>query len=234
MKNISMSLMAVPATLLLTMACANPAKDATPAQVNEPAAAAAEPVAEAAPVTGERLVIASDSKVEWVGSKVTGSHDGGFEKVSGTITLVNGTPEGSIVDVAIDATSLWSDNENLTGHLKSADFFDVATYPEARFTSTAIAAAPEGGYSITGDLTLHGVTKSITFPATITVAESEVTANAEFSIKRFDWNIVYAGKADDLIRDDVLIKLAIVARPEAADPAAADTTDEAPVDAAEG
>ena len=53
--------------------------------------------------------------------------------------------------------------------------------------------------------------KSISFPATITVEEDRVVAQAEFSIKRFDFGIVYKGRADDLIRDDVVIKLDLVA-----------------------
>ena len=60
---------------------------------------------------------------------------------------------------------------------------------------------------------LHGVTKSITFPATIEVGPEQVMARAEFAIKRFDFNIEYKGKADDLIRDDVVIKFDLVAMP---------------------
>ena len=62
---------------------------------------------------------------------------------------------------------------------------------------------------------MHGVTKSITFPAAIEMAEGEVRASAEFFVKRFDWNIVYPGKPDDLIRDEVVIRLDLVATPAA-------------------
>ncbi len=127
--------------------------------------------------------------------------------------MVDGDPERSSVEVEIDTTSLWSDNERLTGHLKSADFFEVETYPTASFVSTAIAANEEGGYTMTGNLDLHGVTKQVSFPATIEVGVEEVRAKAEFAIKRFDFGIVYPGKPDDLIRDDVLIKLDLVAMP---------------------
>jgi len=60
---------------------------------------------------------------------------------------------------------------------------------------------------VTGDFNLHGQTKSITFPAKITVTDAEVSVDSEFSINRKDFGIVYAGKADDLIRDDVVIRL---------------------------
>jgi polyisoprenoid-binding protein YceI len=62
---------------------------------------------------------------------------------------------------------------------------------------------------ITGDLTLHGVTKRVSFPATISVSDVRVDANAEFSINRQDYGITYPGMPDDLIRDLVVIKLSL-------------------------
>ena len=88
------------------------------------------------------------------------------------------------------------------------------TYPTAEFSSTAIVAADDG-FMVTGNLNLHGVTRSITFPARIEVGADQVTATAEFSIMRFDFDIVYPGKPDDLIRDEVVVKLNVVAAPAA-------------------
>ena len=157
-----------------------------------------------------KIAAGDNSRVEWVGSKVTGKHDGGFRAFTGTIDLVNKKPEESRVAVDIDATSIYSDDEKLTGHLKSADFFEVEKYPKASFVSTKIApdaAKGAGNYTVTGDFTLHGQTKAITFPAKITVGDVDVAVESEFSINRKDFGIVYAGKTDDLIRDDVVIKL---------------------------
>lgn len=159
---------------------------------------------------GEALAItAENSKVEFTGSKVTGKHDGGFKAFSGTIDLVNSKPEESSVTVDIDATSVFSDNDGLTDHLKSPDFFDTAKFPKAGFKSTKLVAGATApaNYTVTGDLDLHGQVKSITFPAKIDVSADGVTVTAEFSINRKDFGIVYAGKADDLIRDDVVIRL---------------------------
>jgi len=151
-----------------------------------------------------------NSKVEFTGSKVTGKHDGGFKEFAGTIDLVNGKAEESSVMVYIEMGSVYSDDEGLTKHLKSPDFFDVEKFPKATFTSTKIVpdtAKGAGNYTVTGDFNLHGQTKSITFPAKITVTDADVAVETEFSINRKDFGIVYAGKADDLIRDDVVIKL---------------------------
>jgi polyisoprenoid-binding protein YceI len=158
----------------------------------------------------ELAITAENSKVEFTGSKVTGKHDGGFKKFTGTIELVDAKVEASTVSVDIDIASVFTDAEGLTKHLQDTDFFEVAKFPKATFKSTKIVADPSKGsgvYTVTGDLTLRGVTKAITFPATINVTDSEVAVNAEFSINRKDFGILYAGKADDLIRDDVVLKL---------------------------
>ena len=91
--------------------------------------------------------------------------------------------------------------------IKSADFFDVESHPTASFTSTEIVARAEGVYTLTGNLKLHGVTKQISFPAAIEVGEDSFSATAEFAINRMDFEIVYPGRPDDLIRERVLIKL---------------------------
>ena len=193
--------------LLATVAgCADPTKDKPEAAVDEPAA---EP---ARPADAARFILAEQSSIGFVGSKVTGSHDGGFESFEGEILVVDGDPTKSSVNITIDTTSIWADNEKLTGHLKSADFFDVETYPTATFTSTEIRQEGDG-YVMVGNLNLHGITKSISFPVDIAVADDRVTASAEFAIKRFDFDIVYPGKPDDLIRDGVLIKLEVVGTP---------------------
>jgi polyisoprenoid-binding protein YceI len=106
------------------------------------------------------------------------------------------------------------DVPKLTTHLKTPDFFDVDKYPRARFVSTSIGPGGDNGatHTVRGNLELHGVTKAITFPATIRVEGDEVDADAEFAIDRKDFGIIYPGAPDDLIRDQVLIKLTIRAK----------------------
>lgn len=173
-----------------------------PAVKEEPKEAA--PAAQATTLT----LNAADSAVEWVGAKVTGDHKGGFKTISGTAQL-NEKNELSALKIEVDTTSVFSDAEKLTGHLASPDFFDVANHPKASFELTgAEPAAAEGvTHTITGNMTIRGVTKTISFPAKVEIAEGQVTASSEFTLKRFDFGIAYAGKADDLIKDDVLMKL---------------------------
>ncbi len=188
--------------------------------------------------TGESWKVnTSDSKIEWVGTKVTGYHTGNVPLKSGEIYVKNGEVTGGnfIMDLAnmdvsgpkaVDAAS----NKKLLGHLKSADFFDVEKNPEGKFELTSVQPykgdvvkdttdarqeqinkykVTDPTHTISGNLTLKGITKNIEFPARITVSGNEAEAVAKFNINRKDWNIVYAGKPDDLIRDNIHLGISI-------------------------
>lgn len=188
-------------------ACSNPADDVSEAEVST-----AKEISEGS-IAGKKYVSNADSKIGFTGSKVTGSHDGGFETFTAAIHVENGEPVPNGTKVEIDMDSTWSDSDRLTGHLKNADFFDAPTYPTSTFVTTDIKKGTTG-YDVTGNLTLHGETKSITFPADIQVSDDQVKVAAEFFIKRYDFGIQYPGKANDLIRDEVVIRLDITAVPE--------------------
>lgn len=209
----SIPILASLVALSLAGCARDPSKDAPAAEVKDAASPAATAPA-GGDVKGVTLPIdTTRSKLNWEGSKVTKTHPGGFKTFSGSILLVDGKPEASKVDIEIDVASLWSDSERLEGHLRSEDFFEVAKFPKASFTSTSITAGGAEGatHTVRGNLTMRGVTKEISFPATITVGEKEVAAKAKFAINRKDWGIVYPGAPDDLIRDNVLIDWDIVA-----------------------
>lgn len=214
------------AVLVALSGCANPADDKPEAVVSAPklptaSAPEATPTAESAPVAaapaapGGRVaaITAAESKIGFVGSKVTGSHEGGFKDFSGSIELAPESPEIQKISATINMDSTWSDNDNLTGHLKNQDFFDVPKFPQSTFVTTEIKPGGENGatHTVTGDLTLHGVTKSIQFPAKLAVTDTAASVDSEFFIRRNDFGIVYPGRANDLIRDEVVIKLAIKA-----------------------
>jgi polyisoprenoid-binding protein YceI len=194
------------ATAFLITGCKDPGAEVTAAKVEAPTETKDVSPADSAS-TKSLPINPSNSKVEFVGAKVTASHSGGFTDFSGKVDLADPIEE-SRIEVTIQTESLYADKEKLTKHLKSPDFFDVAQFPTATFRSTEIKKEGED-HTVTGDLTLHGVTKSISFPATINASESEVSANAEFSINRKDFGIDYPGMRDDLIRDLVVIKLAL-------------------------
>lgn len=200
----------VPAFAILALvACDNnPGKDKAHANVSEPGAATTSQPAGAS----VKYVFSGDgSKIAFVGAKLTGKHEGGFATFTGSLQLVDGNLEKSSVSVEIDIASMTTDTEKLSGHLKSADFFDVGKFAKAKFTSTSIRAGGDKGatHTVTGNLELHGVTKSISFPATIRTGADGVTVDAEFAVNRKDFGLVYPGMPDDLIKDDVLVRLTI-------------------------
>ncbi|MDP2272828.1 MAG: YceI family protein [Archangium sp.] len=197
-------------SLLLVFAACKPSNNAAPKATS--AAVIAEPAA-VAPIEGAVAYpfTQADSKLTWLGQKVTGKHEGSFGVFGGIIELVGGDVTKSRVRAEIDMSSLSTTPDKLAAHLKSDDFFGVEKFPRATFVSTAIQKTGET-YSVTGNLTMHGATRAITFPASITVSDAEVSVNAEFAINRKEFGIVYPGKPDDLIADDVALKLELHAK----------------------
>jgi polyisoprenoid-binding protein YceI len=199
--------------LLVTLAACGDVGDAPRATVE---AADADAPAEA--FSGTALAIdTSRSEITWLGAKVTGTHDGGFRVFDGAVYRDGDTVTG--VELTIDATSIWSDNDRLTGHLKSGDFFEVETYPEATFRADAfepIAPADsvewaEATHRVSGVLTMRGQANRITFPARIAVTEGAVEADADFLIERSRWGLSYPGKPDDLIQEEVRLRFDVAA-----------------------
>jgi len=194
---------------LSAVGCEDPGAHVTSATVESPPQQQADSTASAETTKAltSLAINPSNSKVEFVGAKVTASHPGGFTDFAGKVDL--GDPiEKSQIELTIQTASLYADKDKLTKHLKSPDFFDVGKFPTATFRSAEIVKSSDG-YTVAGDLTLHGVTKRISFPAAIHATGAEVSVNAEFSINRHDFGISYPGMRDDLIRDLVVIKLSL-------------------------
>ena len=150
------------------------------------------------------------SKFAAVGSKVTADKTLQFKSMSGQATVVGDKLMGGEFTIQMDSVD--AGNERLTAHLKSEDFFDIANHPTSTFKITVVkqgnmAAWP---HEVEGSLTLRGKTKTISFPADITVENGKTSMRAEFTINRQDFGISYPGKKDDLIKDDVLIKMNVV------------------------
>jgi polyisoprenoid-binding protein YceI len=204
-------------TTVFLAACSNPADKVPAAQVSSGTNAPTIAKTDSAQSARTYVIRPDNSKIEFIGSKVTGSHSGGFTNFIGEIKVTDGKLAGSGNRVVIDTTSLWSDNGRLTGHLKNPDFFDVQKYPTALFENFSVVSGAGTNSTISGNLTLHGITKQVSFPANVQIAEDKVIANAEFKINRFDFEMKYPGKADDLIRQEVVLKLAVSATPGTAD-----------------
>ena len=165
------------------------------------------------PELPEGAVFAVDvasSKIEFTGAKVTGSHDGGFSAFSGSVVLDDEEVLGT--KFVIDMTTTSSDNAKLTKHLLSKDFFHAEKYPEATFVSSGLTPTNETGavtHDVQGVLELHGKSRPLSFPATVTVGAMATTVEASFDINRQNWGVSYPGAPDNLIKDDVQIRLSL-------------------------
>jgi polyisoprenoid-binding protein YceI len=188
--------------------------EAAPAEATAPAAgeapapaggsAAAAPAGEAAvagkavPLAGGAATLSPDNtKIQFVGThsppKAPDPRTGVFGKFSGKAQVDPATKAVQSVSVEIETASLSTPIDRLTNHLKSPDFFDVRTHPTARFASTKITPGEGGKATITGNLTLHGVTKEISFPASVQVTDEGLTLKSEFSIDRTQFGMTYKG-----------------------------------------
>ena len=161
--------------------------------------------------SGTPVEFAGKTPVEFIGTKPGGKHVGGFTSTTVALRPIPAKDEDFTrckIDVDIDTDSLWSDTPKLTNHLKSPDFFDVKKYPTAKFVSKSIEADKSGDstHKITGDLTLHGTTKTITIPAKVTATADAVNIDSQFTINRHDYGISYGrGK----VHDNITIKAAL-------------------------
>jgi polyisoprenoid-binding protein YceI len=151
------------------------------------------------------------SKIEFVGKKKDGSHKGGFKKFSGTMEVPGGDFTKAKVVVEIQAESIFTDNDKLTTHLKSPDFFDVRTNPTAKFTSNIIRpiSGDEGWtHLINGELTLHGVTKPVSVPVRLQKTDTGLSLMGKFKIQRKDFGMTFG---EGMIENDVAVSLTIQA-----------------------
>ena len=165
-------------------------------------------------------VDAASSSMNWEGSKVTGKHNGTVAIKSGTVQLKGNEVVGGsfVIDMnSINTTDLKGDMKaKLDGHLKTGDFFETEKYPEGKFEITGVKAE-EGKDGIThkvsGNLTLKDKTHGVEIPATIKVENGEVSVSTpQFVVNRQEWGINFTGKKDDLISNDMGIKLSFKAK----------------------
>jgi len=168
------------------------------------------------------------STVEWVGNKVTGSHNGTLEIEKGEVTIDKGVViTGRFI---LDMTSIkvldiedekW--NKKLEKHLKAEDFFGVNFYPKAIFefskaTPLKGAKADEPNYHFKGNLTLKGITHALDFDALVDLNKSGASASGQIIVDRTKYNIRYKsnsffdGLGDKAIYDDFNITFHVVTK----------------------
>ncbi|MCM0080285.1 YceI family protein [Geomonas sp. Red32] len=145
--------------------------------------------------------------------------NGNFLKHTGTVTINDKDITKSRVEISIDTASINTNVAKRDEHLRSADFFDVAKYPAMTFVSKTVAKAGKGKLKVTGDLTLHGVTKEVVLTVDGPTRESKDPwgnlrrgATATTRINRQDFGLVWNKTLETggvLIGNDIVIILEI-------------------------
>ncbi|HEX4757816.1 MAG TPA: YceI family protein [Terracidiphilus sp.] len=142
---------------------------------------------------------------------------GKFSGISGVLKLDETDYTHSVVEVSIPAASLTTSDDQRDGHLKSADFFDVEKFPTLTFKSTGIDSTGGPNYAVTGDLTMHGVTKSVTLsmedisePSKDPWGNHRIGISGSAKINRKDFGLTWNSALESggvLVGEDVTITL---------------------------
>lgn len=142
------------------------------------------------PIDGEKKEVkVSESTVTWKGYKVTGAHNGSINLKSGHLEMNGKKLTGG--EFVVDMTSITVNDleagkgkEKLEGHLKSADFFGVENNPTSKLVFTSVKPMNDNSYTVTGDLTIKGITKPVTL--VVSMFENKATATVKIDRTKFD------------------------------------------------
>ncbi|GAA0726380.1 hypothetical protein GCM10009430_33270 [Aquimarina litoralis] len=220
MKTKLVNLLAIAVIIVSAISCKGEKK-------NETEATAAEEVKEAPAEAITFVVDNAASTIDWVGKKPTENHTGTISIAKGKVKTQDGKIQSGsfVIDMtSINVTDLEGKQKaGLEGHLKGEGegkedhFFNVAKFPNASFEVTGITEK-DGKSMIEGNLTIKGIKKNISFPATTTVEGDTMTLNSEvFTINRTDWGVNYGSKSvfenlgDKFILDDIELKVSLKA-----------------------
>jgi polyisoprenoid-binding protein YceI len=174
---------------------------------------------------GDKKYIPIDTKesvVTWKGSSSIGSnsHTGYVYISKGELMIEHGQLSGGTVEVdmsTMEDIKHQSDNK-LINHLKDPDFFDVKTFPFSTIVITKVASINNEHKKVTGNLTIKGITRPVTFPARVEVKNGIVKANGRLVIDRTLWSVLYkSGKfynllANQTLSDSIEFDMKIIAR----------------------
>ena len=137
----------------------------------------------------------SQSKVTWLGKKVTGEHSGAINIADGKLITNGKSIQGGTFNIdmsSITNTDMQGEySDKLVGHLKSDDFFSTEKFPKATLVITKLTPKGKDQYDVKGNLTIKGITKPIEFPATITNGGDKITAKAKIVVDRTKYDIRY-------------------------------------------
>ena len=153
------------------------------------------------------IIDTKETVVAWTGSLVHGKSTGYVYISKGELMIEKGQLIGGTVEVdmnTIEDKNHGSDNA-MVNHLKSPDFFDVKQFPFSTIAITGVESTNNENKTVTGSLTIKGITHPVTFPARIEVKSGIVKANGKLVIDRTNWDVRYrSGKFFDNLKDQAI------------------------------
>ena len=153
------------------------------------------------------IIDTKETVVAWTGSLVHGKSTGYVYISKGELMIEKGQLIGGTVEVdmnTIEDKNHGSDNA-MVNHLKSPDFFDVKQFPFSTIAITGVESTNNENKTVTGSLTIKGITHPVTFPAIIEVKSGIVKANGKLVIDRTNWDVRYrSGKFFDNLKDQAI------------------------------
>lgn len=167
---------------------------------------------------GTFKVDAGKSNLKWTATKVTGKHEGTVKLASGSLMSDGKNLTGGSFDIDMNTIACTDipdkeTNGKFIGHLKSEDFFGVEKHKTAQFVIGKVTPKSGNEVEISGKMTIKGITKDITFPATVTHAGKSIKAKAKITIDRSEYDVrfgsgkFFADLGDKIIHDDFIIDL---------------------------
>jgi Uncharacterized conserved protein len=150
------------------------------------------------------------SKVHFVIKNFGINTGGDFSGLKGTVTFNPGNLKTSVMNVSVAVKTIDTDNETRDGHLRSDSYFDAEKFPLITITSTKIDKNNKSGsYYFTGTLTMHGVTKIISFPFTATLQDNDYLFTGKFDLNRLDYGV---GEPSSILSKTVKVSILVLAK----------------------
>lgn len=184
---------------LALQACAG-ATEATMLTVLPPRVAVADR-AERLPLSGDNTTVEADISA-------LASFTIRFSRVAGELVVSPSQPDRTLLDFTVDMHSASSSPAVVADIAMGDEFLDAAQYGQAIFSCRKLGKTAAGGHQLLGELELHGVRRALAIPAELSIQRCQIAMSVEFAINRRDFGVESDGSLDDVVADEVVVRVA--------------------------
>lgn len=174
--------------------------------------------------SGEYEVDLTDSTIRWEGAKATGVHFGNINPADSKLVVTEGVISSGFINIDMNSITVndiepGTQNDNLTNHLKSADFFDVENYPQSMYVINEVNSLGGNMYKINGDLTIKDVTMPASVTAEIGKNNENILISTDLAFNRKDFGVSFDKSnlveilQEVALKDEVKLNISLVFSP---------------------